>query len=82
MARPKALKFTGKGDPNGYFFPGVPARDLTEADIAQLDDETLKQITGGDKPLYVAPKPKAEPKREEPKKAEAPADAPKAEAAA
>jgi hypothetical protein len=37
-------------------YPGVPARDLDEEDIAQLDAETLKKITSGDKPLYVEPK--------------------------
>lgn len=85
MARPKALKFQGKNDPNGYYFAGVPARDLDEADIAQLDDETLKTITGGDKPLYVAPKAKAEakpePKRAEPKHESKPAEPSKGDAA-
>lgn len=83
MARPKELKFKDRNDGNGYYWPGVPKRDLNEADIAQLTDDQLKDITGGDNPLYVAPKAKAEakaePKKAEPKKAEAKAESKPAE---
>lgn len=69
MARPKALRFAGKNDPNGYHFAGVPARDLTAADIANLSDAQLADITGGDTPLYV-PIEKDEPQPERAKPAE------------
>lgn len=61
--RPKALKFTGmyrdfgngKIEPD-RFFNGIPARDLDEADIAELTDDQLKDAMGGRDPLYVEPK--------------------------
>lgn len=66
-ARPTKLIYQGKevvtatdehGKPTAVspdrFFHGVPARDLNEDDIARLSDEDLKDIMGGNEPLYVA----------------------------
>jgi hypothetical protein len=33
-------------------FAGVPMRDLTARDVARLDAATIRNITGGAKPLY------------------------------
>lgn len=60
MARPKRLKYLGaKGPRRGDSFGGVPARDLTEEDMAALDDATVANIMGypdnGLGPLYVDP---------------------------
>lgn len=90
-ARPKALKYRGKmleaKDLDGNvvmrgpdrFYTGIPARDLDEADIAQLSDEQLKNAMGGDDPLYVEPKAKveerADSKAKDDDKAEKPKDA-------
>ena len=68
MARPKELLFKGGHDAQGRplrWFAGVPARTLREADIAALDDATLANITGGDKPVYVDPDKKEEPPEDE-----------------
>lgn len=58
MSRVKALKFVGEYDDfDGKplrFFPGIPARDLDEFDIANLTDEQYATVTG-ENPLYVAP---------------------------
>ena len=88
MSKPTRLHYTGRlidrGDgikaPDRYFM-GVPARNLDEADIALLDAATLKNIMGGEHPLYVDPDAEAE---DDAKKGSAPAaaskDAPKADA--
>lgn len=58
MKRPERLKFKGGTDASGQpvrFFAAVPARDLGALDIAALTDEQIKDITGGDDPLYVDP---------------------------
>jgi bacteriocin-like protein len=67
MARPTRLTYQGTiedvydedstiiGHAPDRFFTGVPARDLAAEDIAQLSDEELAQITGGDDPLYADP---------------------------
>lgn len=69
MSRPIALRYTGKikearnaagnvvrREPTRSY-QGVPARDLTERDIARLSDEQLAEITAkqadGTPPLYV-----------------------------
>jgi hypothetical protein len=56
-------RYTGPTRPRVAPFAGVPARDLTADDVARLELSTVKAITGGDKPLYVAvgkaPKPTA-----------------------
>jgi hypothetical protein len=77
MAKPTALKFTGrmietrndKGDvirrEPERFYQGVPARNLDEADIAALDARRLKEIMApqadGSKPLYEDASPEPEP---------------------
>jgi hypothetical protein len=60
MARPTRLKYTGQylnfghGQPEpDRHYQGVPARDLTEEDLAQFSDEDIKLIMGGTNPLYV-----------------------------
>lgn len=67
MSKPTRLKYTGTvvelkdddgnviGRKASAWFDGVPTRDLDEADIADLDVDTLKKITGGPNPLYVDP---------------------------
>jgi hypothetical protein len=69
--KPTKLIYRGKSGPRkGDSFPGVPARDLNEADIAKLDAATLRNITGDVAtvgPLYVAP----EDEKPEPEQAEA-----------
>lgn len=79
MAKPTRLRYTGHvrkiTDDDGNvvaveadrFFAGVPARNLDEADIAQLDAATLKTIMGGSNPLYVDDSPEAEPAKAEAK---------------
>lgn len=70
--KPKRLFYTGGHDAEGrpleWFAAGVrgegiPARDLDEADIAQLSDETIALITsaraGGAKPLYQVTEPRS-----------------------
>lgn len=69
MQRAHALKFKGKYDEAGKpdrYFPGIPARDLDEADIARLSNAEYADAIGGDKPLYAEVK-KAEEKQPEPK---------------
>lgn len=51
MTRPTKLMYTGDGK---TYFPGVPARDLDEADLARLSDERVKEIAAS--ALYVEPK--------------------------
>lgn len=69
MSKPTALRFTGtiierKDDAGNVigrdverWYEGVPARDLDEQDIAQLDAARIKEITApqadGSPPLYV-----------------------------
>lgn len=80
MARAHALKFKGKYDEDGKpdrFVYFAPARDLDDADIANLSDAEYRDITSGDKPLYAevkkpeektshpAPKPGANEKKPE-----------------
>src|SRR5437016_7764481 len=67
MAKPTRLKYQGevreikddKGDVIGLepdrFYAGVPARDLDEADLAELSSDEVKHLTSGDDPLYVDP---------------------------
>lgn len=61
IERPKALYWVGKtrrdGRPEAQF-PGVPARDLTERDIARLSDEQLADVMGSS--LYQKTRPAAE----------------------
>jgi hypothetical protein len=47
-------RYTGPKRPKVAPFAGVPARDLEAADVERLPLGTVKLITGGDKPLYVA----------------------------
>ena len=47
-------RYTGPKRPKVAPFAGVPARDLDATDVARLDLSTVKAITGGAKPLYVA----------------------------
>jgi hypothetical protein len=72
-------RYTGPKRPRVAPFAGVPARDLTADDVARLELSTVKAMTGGEKPLYVAVgKTKAEPPPDTPAakaaKAEAPAE--------
>lgn len=67
MSRPTALKFLGAyldfGDGRKQpdrWLANIPARDLDEADIAQLSDEQLANATGGPNPLYREVKAKTE----------------------
>jgi len=85
MSKPTRLRYTGKMIDRGdgikvpdRFYMGVPARHLDEADIAALDAATLKNIMGGDDPLYVDPDAEEEAKPKEDAKAN---DTPKAEKA-
>jgi hypothetical protein len=52
-------RYTGPKNPRVAPFAGVPARDLDADDVARLELSTVKAITGGDKPLYVAVQSKA-----------------------
>lgn len=66
MAKPKKLKYQGtvvevthpdgqvRAEPDRYY-PGVPARNLDEEDIAALSDDEIKDIMSGPDPLYVDP---------------------------
>lgn len=72
MAKPTKLIYRGKSGPRkGDSFPGVPARDLDEADIAKLTEAEVKNITGDVAtvgPLYVVPeddRPEPAPERAE-----------------
>lgn len=69
MSKPTALKFTGaileRKDDQGNvigreadrYYQGIPARDLDESDIAQIEPKRLKEIMAeqadGSPPLYV-----------------------------
>lgn len=75
--RADKLRFTGK--PGGDYFAAVPTRDLAAADIARLTDAQYADITGGDKPLYVAVEPPKPPAKKAARgAAKAPAKASKA----
>lgn len=76
MAKPTRLRFVGAinetKDQDGNviarradrWYEGVPARDLDESDLADLDAATIKTLVGpqadGSDPLYVDDSPKAE----------------------
>lgn len=65
MARAKALVFHGNdSQPRRKLFD-VPRRDLNERDIARLTDEQYENATGGERPLYTAPKPRKPRKQRE-----------------
>ena len=46
MTQATAYRYTGAGE----FLPGIPARDLTEDDVAALSDEQRALVS--DSPLY------------------------------
>lgn len=69
MARASKLVYTGGKMKPRRTFPFAPARDLNERDIARLTDEQYATITGGAKPIYHEPKPKAADKPAEDKAA-------------
>lgn len=76
MAKPTRLRFVGamidKKDQHGNvigqhpdrWYEGVPARDLEESDLADVDAAQIKVLTGpqadGSDPLYVDDSPKAD----------------------
>lgn len=76
MAKPTRLRFVGAitetKDQDGNvirrqpdrWYEGVPARDLDESDLADMDAARIKMLTGpqadGGKPLYVDDSPKAD----------------------
>ena len=76
MAKPTRLRFVGaiveKKDRDGNvigrhperWYEGVPARDLEESDLVDIDAATIKMLTGpqadGSNPLYVDDSPKAD----------------------
>lgn len=76
MAKPTRLRFVGaitetkdadgnvvRREPDRWY-EGVPARDLEEADLVDLDAAQIKVLTGpqagGGPPLYVDDSPKAD----------------------
>lgn len=53
MPRIDGVAYTFTGHPEDAFVNGIPARDLTEADLATMTDEQRAAVAGS--PLYAAP---------------------------